>query len=99
MSLMDFTSDVDNDKDIRVIEAQLRTTIREALLRAMRSPIPLLEDKNYFHILIDPWLRGSQSDVAHFFSQQWHACESAVQTIEELEKRIAEIEDLTSSPI
>jgi len=32
-------------------------------------------EKRYFHILIDPWLRGSQSDVAQFFSQQWHANE------------------------
>ena len=64
-----------------------------------KSEDGLTEGKNYFHILIDPWLRGSQSDVAQFFSQQWHANESAVQTIEELEKRIWEIEELASPPV
>ncbi|RDW72957.1 hypothetical protein BP6252_06864 [Coleophoma cylindrospora] len=48
--------------------------------------------KKYFHILIDPWLKGSQSDVAAFFSQQWHATPSAVQTIEEIEQCIWELE-------
>jgi hypothetical protein len=55
--------------------------------------------KQYFHILIDPWLKGSQSDVAQFFSQQWHAHESAVQTIAEVEEVIGGIEDLVSSPL
>ncbi len=53
--------------------------------------------KAYFHILIDPWLKGGQSDVAQFFSQQWHAHESAVQTIAEVEEVIGDIEDLASS--
>ncbi|KAI9047444.1 hypothetical protein LZ554_008163 [Drepanopeziza brunnea f. sp. 'monogermtubi'] len=47
----------------------------------------------YYHILIDPWLRGGQSDVAKFFSQQWHVEDSAVQTIAELEELIWGIED------
>lgn len=55
--------------------------------------------KQYFHILIDPWLKGSQSDVAQFFSQQWHAHESAVQSIAEVEVVIGDIEDLASSPL
>lgn len=50
----------------------------------------------YYHILIDPWLRGSQSDVAKFFSQQWHAYESAVQTIAEVEDAIRGIEEVSS---
>ncbi|PQE03192.1 major facilitator superfamily protein [Rutstroemia sp. NJR-2017a BBW] len=45
-----------------------------------------------FHVLIDPWLRGGQSDVAAFFSQQWHATPSAVQTASELEVLIEGIE-------
>jgi hypothetical protein len=52
--------------------------------------------KAYFHILIDPWLRGSQSDVAQFFSQQWHAQESACQSIAEVEDAIRDIEQLSS---
>lgn len=49
-------------------------------------------NRAYYHILIDPWLRGPQSDVAAFFSQQWHAEPSSVQTIAELEEVISGIE-------
>ncbi|TGO44668.1 hypothetical protein BOTNAR_0771g00020 [Botryotinia narcissicola] len=62
--------------------------------------IPYLEaaensfNKAYYHILIDPWLRGGQSDVAAFFSQQWHANPSAVQSIAEIEELIKSIEGL-----
>ncbi|KAL2060112.1 hypothetical protein VTL71DRAFT_9934 [Oculimacula yallundae] len=49
--------------------------------------------KVYYHIVIDPWLRGGQSDVAKFFSQQWHVEESAVQSIAELEDVVRGIED------
>ncbi|KAH7389180.1 hypothetical protein BKA64DRAFT_580561 [Cadophora sp. MPI-SDFR-AT-0126] len=52
----------------------------------------------YYHILIDPWLRGGQSDVAKFFSQQWHVEESAVQTIAELEDVVRGIEDAAKVP-
>ncbi|GIZ42534.1 hypothetical protein CKM354_000579700 [Cercospora kikuchii] len=48
--------------------------------------------RSYFNILVDPWLKGGQSDVASWFSQQFHATESAVQTIAELEEVIFEIE-------
>jgi hypothetical protein len=41
--------------------------------------------------LIDPWLSGGQSDVAAFFSQQWHATKSAVGTIKEVEDCIQRI--------
>ncbi|PQE24757.1 major facilitator superfamily protein [Rutstroemia sp. NJR-2017a BVV2] len=54
--------------------------------------------RKYFHILIDPWLRGGQSDVAAFFSQQWHATPSAVQTTSELEVLIEGIEENDASP-
>ncbi|KAM0145944.1 hypothetical protein ACHAPG_011385 [Botrytis cinerea] len=50
--------------------------------------------KAYYHILIDPWLRGGQSDVAAFFSQQWHANPSAVQSIAEIEGFIKNIEEV-----
>ncbi|KIW02249.1 uncharacterized protein PV09_06401 [Verruconis gallopava] len=29
--------------------------------------------RKFFNILIDPWLSGPQSDVASWFSKQWHA--------------------------
>jgi L-ascorbate metabolism protein UlaG (beta-lactamase superfamily) len=53
-----------------------------------------LEGRIYWHILIDPWLQGGQSDVAKFFSQQWHREPSAVQTIKEVEDVIKGIEDV-----
>ncbi|TVY32026.1 hypothetical protein LSUB1_G008433, partial [Lachnellula subtilissima] len=57
-------------------------------------PIPPSQSctRLYNHILIDPWLRGGQSDVARFFSQQWHATPSACQSIEDIESIIQAIE-------
>lgn len=40
--------------------------------------------RSLFHILIDPWLQGPQSDLASWFSQQRHVIASSVQTISEL---------------
>lgn len=48
----------------------------------------------YYNILIDPWLAGGQSDVASWFSQQFHASESAVKSIAEVEELAREIEIL-----
>jgi hypothetical protein len=50
----------------------------------------------FFNILIDPWLRGPQSDVARWFSQQWHEEESKLGTIAEVESLAWQVED--SSP-
>src|ERR1700761_4170754 len=50
----------------------------------------------YYNILIDPWLSGSQSDVASWFSQQFHASQSALQTIAEVEELTREVEILAS---
>lgn len=51
-----------------------------------------------FNILIDPWLKGSQSDVASWFSSQTHIIESSVQTISELNQILSEIEaDLSAA--
>lgn len=47
--------------------------------------------RSRFNILIDPWLQGPQSDVASWFSTQWHVVEPAVQTIQELEEVLAEL--------
>jgi hypothetical protein len=57
-------------------------------LLSIPNPNPTSRSHIYFHILIDPWLRGGQSDVAKFFSQQWHATPSACQSIEEVEEVI-----------
>ena len=46
-----------------------------------------------YNILVDPWLRGAQSDVASWFSSQTHIIESSVQTIAELDGILAELED------
>lgn len=46
-----------------------------------------------YNILIDPWLQGPQSDVAAWFSTQWHVVEPTVQTTKELDEILAELED------
>lgn len=48
----------------------------------------------YFNILIDPWLSGPQSDVASWFSQQWHATESKVSSIAAAEDLLRHMEIL-----
>jgi len=48
----------------------------------------------YYHILVDPWLKGGQSDVAPFFSTQWHKEESAAQTIQDVENILEGIEEV-----
>lgn len=51
----------------------------------------------FSNVLIDPWLRGPQSDVASWFSTQYHAIQSSIQTIEELEERLRDSERLGST--
>ncbi|KAJ4308828.1 hypothetical protein N0V94_009195 [Neodidymelliopsis sp. IMI 364377] len=46
----------------------------------------------YYNVLIDPWFVGGQSDVAKWFSQQWHATPSAVQSIAEVEELVRQVE-------
>ncbi|KAL8717152.1 MAG: hypothetical protein Q9225_005581 [Loekoesia sp. 1 TL-2023] len=48
--------------------------------------------RRLFHILIDPWLQGPQSDLASWFSQQWHVIASSVQTISELNACLENLE-------
>lgn len=57
-----------------------------------RAPI-----RSRFNILIDPWLQGPQSDVASWFSTQWHLVAPTVQTMKELNEILAELEDGASS--
>ncbi|KAI9660736.1 MAG: hypothetical protein M1831_003428 [Alyxoria varia] len=49
-------------------------------------------EKRYFNILVDPWLSGSQSDIAGWFSTQWHADESTFASINAVEGLIARSE-------
>jgi hypothetical protein len=53
----------------------------------------------FYNILIDPWLDGPQSDVAGWFSTQWHAIKSSVRTISELDERLKEIESLAEEQV
>ncbi|QIW97547.1 hypothetical protein AMS68_003065 [Peltaster fructicola] len=46
----------------------------------------------YYNILLDPWFTGPQSDVASWFSQQFHATPSAVQSVAELEELARDVE-------
>ncbi|KAM0806359.1 hypothetical protein BDR22DRAFT_884082 [Usnea florida] len=48
--------------------------------------------RSRWNIIFDPWLTGSQSDGAYWFSQQWHAVASSVQTMAELNDLLGEIE-------
>jgi hypothetical protein len=48
----------------------------------------------YYNILIDPWFVGGQSDVARWFSQQFHATESAVKSVGEVEELARQVEIL-----
>nr|OQO16094.1 hypothetical protein B0A51_16114 [Rachicladosporium sp. CCFEE 5018] len=42
----------------------------------------------YYNILIDPWFTGGQTDISWWFSLQFHAIPSAVQSIQEVEELI-----------
>lgn len=48
----------------------------------------------YYNILIDPWFVGGQSDVAKWFSQQFHATPSAVKSVAEVEELARQVEIL-----
>jgi hypothetical protein len=56
----------------------------------LQLPIPRdgNPSRSRFNVLIDPWLTGPQSDVASWFSTQWHAIASSVQTIAELKSAL-----------
>ncbi|KAF2496944.1 hypothetical protein BU16DRAFT_458538 [Lophium mytilinum] len=51
----------------------------------------------FYNILIDPWFTGGQSDVASWFSQQYHATPSAVSDIDEVDQLAREIEALAGA--
>ncbi|KAJ1333204.1 MBL fold metallo-hydrolase [Microdochium nivale] len=49
--------------------------------------------RSHFNILLDPWLQGPQSDVASWFSTQYHVVAPTVQTIAELQAVLAQLDD------
>lgn len=53
--------------------------------------------RSRYNILIDPWLQGPQSDVASWFSTQWHVVAPLVQTMTELDSVLAEMEGGSSA--
>ncbi|GJC86078.1 hypothetical protein ColLi_08916 [Colletotrichum liriopes] len=46
-----------------------------------------------FNILLDPWLQGPQTDVASWFSTQWHVVEPSVKTMDQLNSILAGLEE------
>lgn len=53
--------------------------------------------RSRYNIVIDPWFQGPQIDIAPWFSGQWHAVNSGVQTFQELEGQLENIERVASS--
>jgi hypothetical protein len=49
--------------------------------------------QSYYNILLDPWLQGPQSDVASWFSTQWHVEAPTVQTMDELNSLLLQLEE------
>ncbi|CEJ82115.1 hypothetical protein VHEMI02201 [[Torrubiella] hemipterigena] len=48
--------------------------------------------RTHFNLLIDPWLRGPQSDVASWFSTQWHVVAPSVDTLANLNQVLCALE-------
>lgn len=57
-----------------------------------RAERPPPAGRSRFNLLLDPWLQGPQSDVASWFSIQWHVVEPSVATIAELNDALGELE-------
>lgn len=48
--------------------------------------------RTHFNVLVDPWLQGPQSDVAWWFSTQWHVVPPSIQTMADLEDTLRDVE-------
>lgn len=68
------------------------TTWLLSLPQPHRNSVPTRRSR--YNILIDPWLRGPQEDVAGWFSKQWHLAESSVSSIYELDELLRDAEAL-----
>lgn len=51
--------------------------------------------RSRYNIVIDPWFQGPQVDFAAWFSKQWHATKSRIQTFQELEDRLVKLESIS----
>ena len=50
--------------------------------------------RSFYNIVLDPWFKGVQTDYSPWFSTQWHAIPSSVQSISELNEALKETEEL-----
>lgn len=84
---------------INAMPRPILTHLNEDTTWLLQLPYPSSENvppgRTRFNILIDPWLRGPQSDVASFFSTQWHVVAPSIATIADLNSVLAEIEQST----
>ena len=48
--------------------------------------------RTHYNVLFDPWLAGPQSDVASWFSTQWHVVPPGVASMAELNDALREVE-------
>ncbi|KAH8899805.1 hypothetical protein GQ53DRAFT_790418 [Thozetella sp. PMI_491] len=67
----------------------------------IQLPLPASErstGRTTFNILIDPWLQGPQSDVASWFSTQWHVVAPSIHTMAELNTALARLEQVHEAP-
>lgn len=48
--------------------------------------------RTHLNILVDPWLRGPQSDVAGWFSTQWHLVPPSFDTVADLDHALRDVE-------
>jgi hypothetical protein len=65
----------------------------------LQLPIPSssVSDRKWFNVILDPWLTGPQSDVASWFSRQWHVEPPACGTISAVEELCAKVEYISQS--
>jgi hypothetical protein len=56
------------------------------------STAPPPPGRTHYNVLIDPWLQGPQSDVASWFSTQWHVVAPSVATMADLNATLKELE-------
>lgn len=55
--------------------------------------------RKYFNIVLDPWLSGPQSDVASWFSKQWHAIPPAYPSIKHVNELCRRVEAIVGSDV
>ena len=53
---------------------------------------PRKRRQRWFNLILDPWLSGPQSDVASWFSKQWHVVSPAYASIEDVQRLCGDIE-------